>query len=61
LARLREAPLDRVADFLAANALFLSGPFPVEEYHLFSSHAGGNGSHYRIEESYGLNRRPGKP
>jgi len=55
LARLRDAPLDRVVSFLSANALFLAGPFAVEEFHLYSSHPGGGGSLYRIEESYPLN------
>ena len=54
LARLRDAPVARVADFLAAHALFSAGPFPVGEFHLFSSHPSSAGSVYDVEESYAL-------
>jgi 2'-5' RNA ligase len=54
LARLRDAPAGRVAAFLAAQGLFSSGPFRVDEFHLFSSHPSSEGSVYDIEESYTL-------
>jgi len=54
LARLRDAPLARVTDFLVAHGLFSAGPFAVEEFHLFSSHPSSAGSVYDVEESYAL-------
>ena len=54
LARLRDAPVARVADFLGAHGLFSAGPFPVEEFQLFSSHLSAAGSVYDVEETYAL-------
>jgi RNA 2',3'-cyclic 3'-phosphodiesterase len=54
LARLRDAPVVKVRDFLAANAAFDSGPFPVREFSLFSSFQTPRGSLYRVEQSYPL-------
>lgn len=54
LARLRDAPVGRVTDFLAAHGLFSAGPFRIDEFHLLSSHPSSDGSVYDIEESYAL-------
>ncbi len=54
LARLNNAPLDRVQAFLARNALFSEPPFPIEAFHLYSSRLGRDGSVYSIEASYPL-------
>jgi len=54
LARLRDAPLQKIHEFLAAHNLFDSGPFAVGAYSLFSSHQTSKGSLYRAERSYAL-------
>ena len=54
LARLRGAPSDRVITFLAAHALYASGPFGVNAFILYSSTLTPNGSLYRAERSYRL-------
>lgn len=54
LARLRDAPRARVAEFLSMHGLFRTGPFPVDEFILFSSHLGTAGAHYRAEAFYPL-------
>jgi len=54
LARLKAAPRDKVAQFLAHNALFASGSFPVDHFLLFSSHLSHNGSIYHVERTYRL-------
>jgi len=54
LARLRDAPLAKVREFLSANNLFDSGSFVVRWFALFSSHQTAKGSLYRAERSYSL-------
>jgi 2'-5' RNA ligase len=54
LARLRDAPIERVQAYLARHALFAAEPFPVEAFHLFSSQMTRDGSIYAIEASYPL-------
>lgn len=54
LARLRNAPRERVITFLAAHALYASTPFEVNNFILFSSKITANGSLYRPERSYAL-------
>ncbi len=54
LARLRDAPLMKVREFLAAHAAFDSGPFAVKSFTLFSSHGRSAGSLYRPERTYPL-------
>lgn len=56
LARLRDAPKDKVARFVTANAMFVSEPIPVGSFTLFSSKPGKEKSHYEIERSYPLER-----
>ncbi|MBM3583115.1 MAG: RNA 2',3'-cyclic phosphodiesterase [Alphaproteobacteria bacterium] len=54
LARLKGAWGERVAAFLAAHAEFALPPIPIAAFHLYSSHCGRDGAHYRIEQSYPL-------
>lgn len=54
LARLRDAPVAKVREFLAAHAAFDSGPVHVSKFALFSSYPSSNGSQYRIERTYEL-------
>jgi len=54
LARLRGAPVSRVADFLANNALFQAGPITVDRFQLYSSRLSQSGPSYRVEASYEL-------
>lgn len=55
LARLKGAHGERVATFLAAHADFALAPIRVDAFHLYSSHRGQDGAHYRIEQTYPLN------
>ena len=54
LARLRDAPIAKVREFLTSHALFDSGPFPVRAFALFSSYPSSTGSLYRMERTYAL-------
>ena len=54
LAYLKDTPVTRVIEFLAAHSLFDSGPFAVKAYSLFSSHRTARGSSYRTERTYAL-------
>ena len=54
LARLRGAPPQALDDYLEALAGWVSGPFSVTEFHLYSSHLGREGAQHRIEASYPL-------
>lgn len=54
LARLRDAPLAKVREFLNAQATFDSGPFPVRRFGLYSSHPSSSGSLYAQERTYAL-------
>ncbi|HEY6579270.1 MAG TPA: RNA 2',3'-cyclic phosphodiesterase, partial [Rhizomicrobium sp.] len=54
LARLRAAPRERVATFLSTHALYVSTPFDVNCFILYSSTLSSNGSLYRAERSYRL-------
>ncbi len=50
----RGVPAARVTDFLSDHALFRSEPFPVGEFHLYSSLLRPEGALHRIEASYPL-------
>ena len=54
LAYLKNTPADFVASYCARHGLFSCGPFPVENFHLYSSTLGAAASHYEIEASYSL-------
>ncbi len=55
LARLKAAPREKVMQFLTHNSLFATGPFPVTQFTLFSSHPTPSGSIYTPERLYRLN------
>lgn len=54
LARLRHPDLDKTREWLSHHALYTSGEFPVDAFHLYSSKLTSDGSIYRIEQSYDL-------
>jgi 2'-5' RNA ligase len=54
LARLKNTPPAKVGRFLENHSLFLSAPFTVEEFYLYSSQLGRNGAIHRIEAGYPL-------
>lgn len=54
LARLHDAPEERVAAFIAHHSLFRSLPFELDHFAMFSSIRSPSGSKYRIERSYPL-------
>lgn len=54
LARLKAAPRDKVVQFLTHGALFSAGPFPVNQFVLFSSHTSPSGAIYNPERIYRL-------
>ncbi len=56
LARLRGAPVARVANFLEGNALFQAGPIAVDRFQLYSSRLSHSGPSYHVEASYDLAR-----
>ncbi len=58
LARLHDAPEERIAAFLAHHSLFRSLPFELEAFAMFSSVRAPSGSKYRIERSYPLDAMP---
>jgi len=60
LARLSDSPVQRVANWLSANALFRTDAFPVSSFYLYSSTLTNHGADYQIEQEYFLNGS-GKP
>lgn len=54
LARLRNAPRNKVAQFIAEHSLFASGSIPIDRFALYSSLLGSGGSVYRVENTYPL-------
>ena len=54
LARMKGAPREKIVQFLTHHALFASGPFPVSDFVLFSSHLSHGGSIYHPERVYPL-------
>jgi 2'-5' RNA ligase len=54
LARLKGAPAERVAGFLADHSLFATQAFPVDRFVLYSSLLSSSGAVYREEAEYGL-------
>lgn len=54
LARLKGTHTKHVAQYLGHNALFSAGPFPVEQFHLYSSVLSPKGALHRIEATYPL-------
>lgn len=58
LARLKQASLARVRDYLALNGAFATEDFPVTAFQLYSSHLGAAGAVHRVEASYPLEGAP---
>jgi 2'-5' RNA ligase len=54
LARLRNAPRDKVMAFIAHHGLYSSGAFDVKRFALFSSRLGSAGAVYNVERTYPL-------
>ena len=54
IARLKETPGNRLANFLAGNGLFSTEPLPVETFQLYSSSLSSKGAIHSIEASYPL-------
>ena len=54
LAYLKNTTPEAAMRYCAGHGLFSCGPFPVDEFHLYSSQLGGEASHYEIEASYSL-------
>jgi len=52
IARLRDAPLPRVMEFVQRNALFRVDPFPVDRFILFESRQGRSGPVYHALAEY---------
>jgi len=57
LAYLRRADPIAVADWIQSNNLRRSQPFWIEDFGLYSSWQGREGSHYRLERTYSLGQR----
>jgi 2'-5' RNA ligase len=58
LARVKSDPGRKLQDFLVRHALFRCGPFPVEEFVLYSSFLAHSGAIYQPEAVYPLERLP---
>ncbi|MCR6630520.1 MAG: RNA 2',3'-cyclic phosphodiesterase [Magnetospirillum sp.] len=54
LARLKDAPVARVQDFIARNSPFRGGPWRVDHFVLFRSHLGRSGAEYEALAEYPL-------
>ena len=54
LAKLRDANLPKVQEWLAVNSLFRAGPMPVDQFVLYSSYRQSSGSIYTPEAEYML-------
>jgi RNA 2',3'-cyclic 3'-phosphodiesterase len=56
LARLNNAPRDRIGGFIAENNILNIAPFRAEHFVLMSSHASAKGASYQIEARYPVSR-----
>ncbi len=54
MARLRNSPVRKVANFLAGNGLFSQEPFLVEDFKLYSSILTSKGAYHKVEWIYPL-------
>jgi 2'-5' RNA ligase len=54
IARLQDTPSVKVGNFIAANGLFATTPFPVQDFLLYSSKLTAKGAIHTIEASYPL-------
>lgn len=55
LARLKNSPIHKVADFLANNGLFSQKPFETKDFRLYSSTLTSKGAIHTVEKVYPLN------
>ena len=56
IARFKDPPLKRVADYMSAHSLFALPPFQINEFHLYSSILTSSGAVHHIEETYPLKK-----
>ncbi len=54
LARLKNSPVQKIANFLAGNGLFSQEPFQVEDFKLYSSILSPKGAYHKLEGIYPL-------
>ena len=54
LARLKNSPVHRIANFLSGNGLFSQEPFQVEDFKLYSSILSSKGAYHKVERIYSL-------
>ena len=52
LARLKNSPVQKIANFLSGNGLFSQEPFMVEDFKLYSSILSPKGAYHKIERIY---------
>ena len=54
LARLKNSPVQKIANFLSGNGLFSQDPFQVEDFKLYSSILSPKGAYHKVERIYPL-------
>ena len=54
LARLKNSPAQKIANFLSGNGLFSQEPFQVEDFKLYSSILSPKGAYHKVERIYSL-------
>lgn len=54
LARLKDTPIEHVAQYLTQNSLFRLKPFAVSQFHLYSSFLASEGAIHTVEATYEL-------
>ncbi len=54
LARLKNSPVNKIANFLSGNGLFSQEPFQVEDFKLYSSVLSPKGAYHKVERIYPL-------
>jgi len=54
LARLKNSPVQKIANFLSGNGLFSQEPFQVEDFKLYSSILSSKGAYHKVERIYPL-------
>lgn len=57
MARLRNTPGSKVADFMTHNTMFMTQEFQINEFLLYSSVLNSKGAKHYIEEVFSLNRK----
>ena len=57
LARLKNSPPQKIANFLSGNGLFSQEPFQVEDFKLYSSILSPKGAYHKVERIYSLTER----